>query len=273
MKSSKTLLDATKPGVLVIGGQTYRPSIFQVGGRELELYTLGVLAKALGKIGNTVREWEYSGLIPKPIFRVSGSPRTESRRWYSRQQIVNLHQVKNRFPFSAGRPYLKGLFFAAFNRVFDEGEIIDVGQLQITDPGTSESQQPESVGDSGRHQAGPQNNGHAEPGQTSSSVQKRVTTQRQAIPEGIARQRRDTITTGRTPVRPAASSPQPQGNREMVTEDSRRPATTRSQDGGNYSRPQQDSRPPEGGSGYVGDSPSRPEDQRPSYRRRPASRV
>jgi hypothetical protein len=127
----KVTVDATREDVLVIDGKKYHARVFDVNGIKLELYTVGALAKALGRWIGTIQDWEKDGLIPKPIFKVTGNTHVERLRWYSRQQIVNIYQVSNRFPFTAGRPHLKDVFFTAINKVFDEGEIINVGELEI----------------------------------------------------------------------------------------------------------------------------------------------
>jgi len=129
---AQTTLDASKPGVLVVNGKKYHGKVFHVQGTELELYPIQALANAVGRRVEAVRVWERQGEIPKPLFRVTGSPHQEQRRWYSRTQIINLHQAFNRFPFTAGRPYMRAAFFALVNRLFDEGEVLNVGEIRVT---------------------------------------------------------------------------------------------------------------------------------------------
>jgi hypothetical protein len=127
----KATLDATKPHVLIVNGKKYRAKVFQVQGDEIEIYPLQTLAHAIGRKPPAVTAWEKNGEFPKPLFQISGTALQEKRRWYSRVQILNLHQAHNRFPFSAGKYHLRPLFFTLANLVFDEGEIIDVSQIPI----------------------------------------------------------------------------------------------------------------------------------------------
>jgi hypothetical protein len=125
-------LDATKSSVIAINGQRHKARKYLVGGTEVELYTVNVLAKALGKTADTVRRWEYSGQLPKPLFQVVGNDNwLDQQRWYSRAQILNLHQAILRFPFSAGNYHLREAFFTLANLIFDEGEVVDVGEITV----------------------------------------------------------------------------------------------------------------------------------------------
>lgn len=128
----KTTLDTTTPGILRINGKVYRGKIFHVEGQEIELYQMQALAYALNRGQRTIRAWEQARYLPKPLFKITGGkPGQEDRRWYSRTQIINLYQAYNRFPFSQGRPDLREPFFALVHQVFDEGEIIDVGNIPV----------------------------------------------------------------------------------------------------------------------------------------------
>ena len=40
-----------------------------VNGREMELYTVGYASKLIGKSVETLRFWERTGVIPKPMFK------------------------------------------------------------------------------------------------------------------------------------------------------------------------------------------------------------
>lgn len=124
-------LDQSKKRSLVIGGKKYRAHVFIPAGKEIELYSVQALARALHRNPHTLYVWERQGLLPKPLFVVTGTPLQEMRRWYSREQIVNLWQVWNRFPYANGRSQFKAAFFTALKMVFDEGEIIDVGSLKV----------------------------------------------------------------------------------------------------------------------------------------------
>jgi hypothetical protein len=128
----KATLDATKPGILTINGKKYRGKVFHVNGQELEIYSIQALAQAVGRTIKSLWIWEQRGDIPRPLFTITGTRRQEMRRWYSRTQIVNLHQVSNRFPFSRGRMHFRAPFFELFNTLFDEGEIVDASQVPVT---------------------------------------------------------------------------------------------------------------------------------------------
>lgn len=61
------------------------PQIKLVRGQEMELFTVGALAMALGKSVDTIRKWERKGYIPGAPYRL----KTEGggRRLYSRALI------------------------------------------------------------------------------------------------------------------------------------------------------------------------------------------
>lgn len=134
----KTQLDSAKTGRLIINGKRYKAThTVTVAGQPVELYKPQVLAAALDRTSRSIRNWEVEGLIPKPLFEVRGIP-TEGRRWYSREQIINLWQTHNRFPFSARQHHLREQFFALFNQVFDEGEVIDVAAVPVVERTTEQ---------------------------------------------------------------------------------------------------------------------------------------
>ena len=58
------------------------------------MFTIGQLAKVLGKKTGTVRSWETKGIIPKPIYRTAPPNRgqlpgieAQGRRIYTRKQV------------------------------------------------------------------------------------------------------------------------------------------------------------------------------------------
>lgn len=134
MTKSKTLLpfDATKPGVLVVGGKKFVGKVFHVASVVVELYPLQALAKAVNRQSDTMKLWEKAGWIHPPLFRVTGTPLQVLKRYYSREQIINSYQVYNRFPYAPNFPRLREQFFTLFNMVFDEGEIIDVAAIPVS---------------------------------------------------------------------------------------------------------------------------------------------
>lgn len=56
--------------------------VFNLNGEEIELFYIDRLATELGRTPQTVRKWEVSGILPKPIFRDK-----MGRRLYSQEQI------------------------------------------------------------------------------------------------------------------------------------------------------------------------------------------
>jgi hypothetical protein len=70
-----------------------KPKIFLVNGQPAELFTLGVVARALNRQPVTVRKWESEGIIPRsPFVLPSHDPRGQ-RRLYTRAQIEALRTV------------------------------------------------------------------------------------------------------------------------------------------------------------------------------------
>lgn len=56
--------------------------VFNLNGEEIELFYIERLATELGRTPQTIRKWEVSGILPKPIFRDK-----MGRRLYSQEQI------------------------------------------------------------------------------------------------------------------------------------------------------------------------------------------
>jgi hypothetical protein len=67
---------------------------YQMNGEKVAFYTVGEVAKALGRKTDTIRQWENRGFIPTPKFRtappegnqIPGKP-AKGRRLYSRSQV------------------------------------------------------------------------------------------------------------------------------------------------------------------------------------------
>lgn len=53
-----------------------------INGEEVNLFYIDRLAVELGRTPQTIRKWEVSGILPKPIFRDKNG-----RRLYSQEQI------------------------------------------------------------------------------------------------------------------------------------------------------------------------------------------
>lgn len=56
-------------------------------GEIVTLYYIGKLAEELGRTSQTVRKWEVSGILPKPIFKDK-----QGKRMYSEEQIDTIVQ-------------------------------------------------------------------------------------------------------------------------------------------------------------------------------------
>ena len=59
-----------------------RKQVAVINGEEIELFYVDRLASELGRTPQTIRKWEVSGILPKPIFRDKNN-----RRLYSQEQI------------------------------------------------------------------------------------------------------------------------------------------------------------------------------------------
>lgn len=66
-----------------------RPLVFDVGGKEMEFFTVGQFARALGRRPPTIRQWEREGIIPLATFQIPGKDDDARgrRRLYSRAQV------------------------------------------------------------------------------------------------------------------------------------------------------------------------------------------
>lgn len=59
----------------------------------VEYFTLGKLAKALGRAPDTLREWEEHGVIPKARYRTAASNSLKARRLYTRAQVEGIARL------------------------------------------------------------------------------------------------------------------------------------------------------------------------------------
>lgn len=79
------------------------PRMKTIGGKPVELYAVGALARALGRKSVTIRRWESQGYIPRPPYRLPGrpGPRGDSgaRRYYSRRSIETAMHAFQRHGF------------------------------------------------------------------------------------------------------------------------------------------------------------------------------
>lgn len=77
-----------------------RGVLYDLGGEDVELFTVRVLAEALDRSRDTVLTWERRGHLPPPLFRVE-RPRPTERdgdwRMYSATQVVNANTLALRY--------------------------------------------------------------------------------------------------------------------------------------------------------------------------------
>lgn len=82
-----------------------RSTIFRIKGEEVEMFTIGELARAIGRKPVTVRMWESRGWIPRSNYRtptpkgsqIPGRP-VKGRRLYTRTQVEFLAKAVTLFP-------------------------------------------------------------------------------------------------------------------------------------------------------------------------------
>lgn len=81
-----------------------RGKIYRIKGEDVELFTVGELARAIGRRPVTVREWERRGWIPKPNYRTPApkaeqipGKATKGRRLYTRDQVEFLVEAVSSF--------------------------------------------------------------------------------------------------------------------------------------------------------------------------------
>lgn len=112
-----------KAGELIIHGKKYRAVVYDIDGREVELYRIGALAHALEHTVQQVCNWEREGLFPKPLYKISGGF-GNCNRWYSKEQITNLRKVWVAFPLRKGHYKCKKDFFKYARIVFYKPHIV-----------------------------------------------------------------------------------------------------------------------------------------------------
>lgn len=88
---------------------------FDAGGVVRKFYTIGALAKALGKKTVTIRSWEQKGWLPPASFRTR-TPETgqlpnkvpKGNRLYSQEQVVFLAEAYDTYVLSPRKPNWPG---------------------------------------------------------------------------------------------------------------------------------------------------------------------
>lgn len=108
---------------------TRKGRTFAVGDRRVELFTLGVLAEAIDRKTNTIVNWERAGKFPKPLYSV---PSSKYKRWYSAEQVMNLHHLMHyRYGNAKTCQFDPQQFFTDVSRVYYESEIVVSSSGQI----------------------------------------------------------------------------------------------------------------------------------------------
>jgi hypothetical protein len=102
-----------------------RATYYTVRGEKKAFYTVGEVAKALGRRPGTIRMWEMRGIIPTPSFRTA-PPEGEQipgkslkgRRLYSKQQVeLLLHAVEQ---FDLDNPRSQDADWVGFKKYIQE---------------------------------------------------------------------------------------------------------------------------------------------------------
>lgn len=84
--------------------QGARSTVYHVNGESVEMFTIGELARALGRKPVTIRKWELQGWIPRANFRTPAPQGSQipdrpskGRRLYTRQQVEFLVKAVSMF--------------------------------------------------------------------------------------------------------------------------------------------------------------------------------
>lgn len=83
-------------------------------GKETTLYSIGVLANALGRTTQTVRKWEIGGIIPPTPFKVQG------HRFYSKEHIEKILESAEKSHIKQGKRVANTKFSERLYKDFDE---------------------------------------------------------------------------------------------------------------------------------------------------------
>ncbi len=88
--------------------------IYTIGGKDIELHTIGELANKLERQGQTIRKWERLGIIPAATYRAQSG-----RRLYSTDQIKAIKKMVDEYDLKQGLPIPDGFKEAVF-KAFEE---------------------------------------------------------------------------------------------------------------------------------------------------------
>jgi hypothetical protein len=86
---------AVTPGKDGSPGSLGTPRLFTAGARDVEMFTVGQLARAVGRKSVSIRRWEQEGIIPAaPFFKrgIDNDARGQ-RRYYSRAHVEGIMRI------------------------------------------------------------------------------------------------------------------------------------------------------------------------------------
>ena len=69
---------------------------YEINGKDIGLYRIGEIAKAIKKSVKTLRRWEKLGLLPKPTYKSRG------KRLYTKEQLETVLLWKKRHKIKQG---------------------------------------------------------------------------------------------------------------------------------------------------------------------------
>tara|TARA_Y100000310_G_C20194392_1_gene583974 strand:+ start:221 stop:499 length:279 start_codon:yes stop_codon:yes gene_type:complete len=88
---------------------------YNIDGELKLLFTIGEVAKSIGKEPVTIRKWESKGVIPSAVFR-DGS----NRRLYTREQMQGLTELTGKYMKQGTKTPQE--FLDGVKALFDKGE-------------------------------------------------------------------------------------------------------------------------------------------------------
>jgi hypothetical protein len=101
---------------------TRRGQHFEIGGKQIELFPVSVMAESIDRTPKCLIRWERAKLFPKPLFVIPGR---RPQRWYSGYQIMNCHRIaRMRYKFCKGRHFDPKAFCADLRSVFDFQKLV-----------------------------------------------------------------------------------------------------------------------------------------------------
>ena len=86
-----------------------------INGEEVNLFYIDRLASELGRTPQTIRKWEVSGILPKPIFRDK-----LGRRLYSQEQIDAIVECAEKSNVRQGYSVANTNFSVRVHKALDE---------------------------------------------------------------------------------------------------------------------------------------------------------